>query len=179
MARTYWLNKKSLTQSYNLVLSAHNCDFQKRTNLICGSDGKESACNAGAAATAKSLQSCPTLCNPIDGCPPDSSIPGFLQVRILEWVAVSFSNAWQWKVKVKSFSHVRLFSTPWTVAYQAPLSMGSSRQEYWSGVPFPFPAMRETWVPSLGPEDPPEKGLVTCSSILARKIPWTEKPRWL
>ena len=87
------------------------------------------------AATAKSLQSCPTLCNPIDGSPPGSPIPGILQARTLEWVAISFSNAWKWKIKVKSLSHVRLFATPWTAAHQAPPSMGFSRQEYWSGVP--------------------------------------------
>ena len=91
-----------------------------------------------AAAAAKSLQSCPTLCNPIDGSPPGSPIPGILQARTLEWVAVSFSNAWKWKVKVKSLSCVRLFTTPWTAAHQAPLPMGFSRQEYWSGVPLPY-----------------------------------------
>ena len=88
-----------------------------------------------AAAAAKLLQSCPTLCDPIDGSPPGSSVPGILQARTLEWVAISFSNAWKWKVKVKSLSHVQLLATPWTVAYQAPPSMGFSRQEYWSGVP--------------------------------------------
>ena len=65
------------------------------------------------------------------------SIPGILQARTLEWVAISFSNAWKWKVKVKSLSRVRLLATPWTAAYQAPPSMGFSRQEYWSGVPLP------------------------------------------
>ena len=92
-----------------------------------------------ASAAAKSLQSCPTLCNPIDCSPPGSSIPGILQARTLEWVAISFSNAWKWKVKVKSRSHVQLLATPWTAAYQAPPSMGFSRQEYWSGVPLPSP----------------------------------------
>ena len=92
-----------------------------------------------AAATAKSLQSCPTLCNPTDGSPPGSAIPGILQARTLEWVAISFSNSWKWKVKVKSLSCVRLFETPWTAAYQAPPSMGFSRQEYRSGVPLPSP----------------------------------------
>ena len=95
--------------------------------------------NHTACAAAKLLQSCPTLCNPIDGSPPGSSVPGILQARILEWVTISFSNAWKWKVKVKSLSHVRLLVTPWTAAYQAPLSMGFSRQEYWSGVPLPSP----------------------------------------
>ena len=87
------------------------------------------------AAAAKSLQSCPTLCDPIDGSPAGSLVPGILQARTLEWVAISFSNAWKWKVKVKSLSHIRLLATPWTATYQAPLSMGYSRQEYWSGVP--------------------------------------------
>ena len=91
------------------------------------------------AAAAKSLQSCPTLCNPIGGSPPGSTVPGILQARTLEWVAISFSNAWKWKVKAKSLSRVRLLVTPWTAAYQAPLSMGFSRQEYWSGVPLPSP----------------------------------------
>ena len=97
------------------------------------------AAAAAAAATAKSLQSYLTLCDPVDGSPPGSHIPGILQASTLEWVAISFSNAWKWKVKVKSLSRVRLFATPWTAAYQAPLSMGVSRQEYWSGVPLPSP----------------------------------------
>ena len=66
----------------------------------------------------------------IDSSPPGSAIPGILQARTLEWVAVSFSNAWKWKVKVKSLSYVRLLETPWTAPYQAPLAMGFSRQEY-------------------------------------------------
>ena len=92
-----------------------------------------------AAAAAKSLQSCPTLCYPIDGSPPGSAVPGILQARTLEWVAISFSNAWKWKVKVKSLSRVWLFATAWTAAYQAPPSMGFSRQECWSGVPLCSP----------------------------------------
>ena len=91
------------------------------------------------AAAAKSFQSCPTLCNPRDSSPPASPVPGILQARTPEWVAISFSNAWKWKVKVKSLSRVRLLATPWTAAYQAPPSMGFSRQEYWSGVPLPSP----------------------------------------
>ena len=90
-----------------------------------------------AAAAAKSLQSCPTLCDPIDGSPAGSPVPGILQARTLEGVAISFSNAWQWTVKVKSLSCVQLFVTPWTAAHQAPPSMGFSRQEYWSRVPLP------------------------------------------
>ena len=91
------------------------------------------------AAAAKSLQSCPTLCDPIDGSPPDFPAPGILQARTLEWVAISFSNAWKWKVKVRSLSYIWLLATPWTAAHQAPPSMGVSRQEYWSGVPLPSP----------------------------------------
>ena len=92
-----------------------------------------------AATAAKSLQLCPTLCNPIDGSPPGSPIPGILQARTLEWVAISFSNARKWKVKVKSLSCVRLCETPWTAVCQAPPSMGFSRQEYWSGLPLTSP----------------------------------------
>ena len=91
------------------------------------------------AAAAKSLQSCLTLCDPIDSSPPGSPVPGILQARTLEWVSISFSNAWKWNVKVKSLSHARLLVTPRTAANQAPLSMGFSRQEYWSGVPLPSP----------------------------------------
>ena len=108
-----------------LIIKYHNYD-------ICLSDYEN-------AAAAKSLQSCPTLCDPIDGSPPGSPIPGILQARILEWVAISFSNAWKWKVKVKLLSRVWLFATPWTAAHQAPPSMGFSRQEYWSGVPLTSP----------------------------------------
>ena len=93
---------------------------------------------AAAAAAAKSCQVCLTLCNPIDGSPPGSPIPGVLQARALEWVAISFSYAWKWKVKVKSLSHVWLFLTPWTAAYQAPLSMGFSRLRVleWGAIAF-------------------------------------------
>ena len=97
-----------------------------------------------AAATARSLQSCPTLCDPIDGSPPGSPAPGIPQARTLEWVAISFSNAWKWKVKsekevAQSCPTLSYLATPWTTAYQAPPPMGFSRQEYWSGVPFPSP----------------------------------------
>ena len=93
-------------------------------------------CHAAAAA-AKFLQSCPTLCNLIDGSPPGSPVPGILQARTLEWVAISFSSGWKWKMKVKSLSHVRLLANPWTAAYQLPPSKGFSRQGYWSGLPLP------------------------------------------
>ena len=107
---------------------------------------------------AKSLQSCLTLCDPIDSSPPGSPIPGILQARTLEWVAIFFSNAWKWKVKVKSLNHVRLLATPWTAAYHAPSSMGFSRQEYWSGVPLP------SLTNSLGIFD---------SKILFKDVPYT------
>ena len=95
----------------------------------------------GPAAAAKSLQSCLTLCDPIDGSPPGSPVPGILQAKTLEWVAISFSNAWKWKGKVKLLSCVRLPATQWTAVYQAPPSMGFSRQEYWSGLPSPSPLL--------------------------------------
>ena len=91
--------------------------------------------------SAKSLQSCPTLCDPIDGSPPGSHVPGIFQARTLEWVAISFSSALKWKVKAKSLSPVWLLVTSWTAAHQALLSMGFSRQEYWSGVPLPSPTI--------------------------------------
>ena len=94
------------------------------------------------AAAAKSLQSCLTLCDPIDSSPPGSPVSGILQARTLEWVAISFSNAWKWKVEVKLPSHVQLFVTPWTAAYQAPPPMGFSRQEYWSGLSLPSPSLQ-------------------------------------
>ena len=98
------------------------------------------------AAAAKSLQSCPTLC---DSSPPGSTVPGILQATTLEWVAISFSSVWKWKVKVKSLSRAQLLATPWTAAYQAPLSLGFSRQEYWSGVPLPSPLILLKYYKSL------------------------------
>ena len=87
--------------------------------------------SAAAATAAVSIQLCRTLCDPIDGSPPGSPVRGILQARTLGWVAISFSNAWKWKVKVTLLSHVRLFATPWTAAYQAPPPMRFSRQKYW------------------------------------------------
>ena len=113
------------------------------TNKASGGDGIPVV-----AAAAKSLQSCPTLHDPIDGSPPGSPVPGILQPRTLEWVAISFSNAWKWKVKGKSLSCVRLFTTPWTAAHQAPPPMGFSRQEYWSGVPLPSPEFQLSYFKS-------------------------------
>ena len=98
-----------------------------------------------AAAAAKSLQSSPTLCDPTDSSPPGSPVPGILQARTLEWVVISFSNAWKWKVKVKSLSRVQLLATPWTAAHQAPPSMGFSRQEYWRGLSLPSPSIHDHW----------------------------------
>ena len=90
------------------------------------------------AAAAKSLQSCPSLCDPIDSNPPGSAILGILQARTLEWVAISFSNAWKWKVKGKLLSRVWLFETPWAAAYQTCPSMGffQARVLEWGAIAF-------------------------------------------
>ena len=135
MFSTNLRNANVVDSSWLLRKYVFRKEHMRNGNAFCWKE-KGWFCSAAAAA-AKSLQSCPTLCNPIDGSPPGSSIPGTLQARTLEWVAISFSNMWKWKVKVKALSHVRLFVTPWTTAYQAPPSMGFSRQEYWSGVPLP------------------------------------------
>ena len=119
--------KEDVVHIYNGILFSHK---NKWNNAIFSNMD-------GAAAAAQLLQACPTLCDPIDGSPPGSSIHGILQARILQWFAISFFNVWKWKVKVKLLSCVRLFATPWSTAYQAPSSMGFSRQEYWSGVPLP------------------------------------------
>ena len=110
-------------------------------NIFChsGNTNLKSRSFIAAAAAAKSLQSCPTLCDPIDGSPPGSAVPGILQARTLEWVAISFSKAGKRKVNVKSLSRARLLATPWTAAYQAPPPMVFSRQEYWNGLPLPSP----------------------------------------
>ena len=126
-----------------LTLCFHVCEISRTViniRTVSPSGGeyrlRRSRRESPAAAAAKSLQSCPTLCDSRDGSPP---VPVILQARTLEWVVISFSNAWKWKVKVKSHSRVRLLATPWTAAYQAPPSIGFSRQEYWSGVPLPSP----------------------------------------
>ena len=129
-----------------------------------------------AAAAAKSLQSCPTLCDPIDSRPPGSPVPGILQARTLEWVAISFSNAWKWKVKVKLLSCVRLLATPWIAAYQGPPSMGFSRQEYWRGVPWPsliltnkpFISNYKWWVSGWGRKQ----------ALLSPNVPIIQKRQW-
>ena len=96
--------------------------FVEKSKVVCESHA--SNIPAAAAAAAKSLQSCPTLCNPIDSSPTGSPVPGILQARTVEWVVISFSSAWKWRVIVKSLSRVQLLATPWTAAYQAPPSMG-------------------------------------------------------
>ena len=142
--------------------------MKRRNWLLCSP--------SAAAAAAKSLQSCPTLCDSIDGSPPGSPGPGILQARTLEWVAISFSNAWKWKVKVKSLSRVRPSATPWTAAFQGPPSMGFSRQEYWNGVSLPSPSASDlalapfsaSWVRFLG-----GWGTISSSGFLANM--WTEE----
>ena len=109
----------------------------------CASQQKKPPQWEAAAAAAKLLQLCPTLSNPIDGSPLGSPVPGILQARTLEWVVISCFNAWKWKVKVKSLSATPWI--PWTAAYQAPPSMGFSRQEYWSGLPLPSPEKHLHW----------------------------------
>ena len=116
-------------------------------------------------AAAESLQSCPTLCDPIDGSPPGSPVPGIIQARTLEWVGISFSNAWKWKVKVKSLSRVRPSATPWTAAYEALPSMGFSSQEYWSGVPLPSPKNRAA---NFKPEQLSTLSTDMCHAVLSR-----------
>ena len=134
-----WGNRK---RSWSSVASGNGYKTAQH-HPCCPRSGIKDSQVAAAAVAAKSLQSWPTLCDPIDSSPPGSTIPGILQARILEWVAISFSNAWKRKVKVKSFSHVRLLVTPWTAAHQAPPSMGFSRQKYWSGMPLPLDESNE------------------------------------
>ena len=111
----------------------------------------------------------------MDRSPPGSSVHGIFQARVLEWVVISFSNAWKCKVKVKPLSRVGLFPTPWTAAYQAPLSMGFSRQEYWSGVPSPSPILSLLYI-YYSFYKSREKAMAPHSSTLAWKIPWIEDP---
>ena len=141
MSISRWMNEKAVVHIHNGVLLSH----QKEYIWISSNEVDETGANFTEWSKperktpiqyAKSFQSCQTLCDPIDGSPPGSPVPGIFQARTLEWVAISFSNAWQWKVKLKSLSRVQLLATPWTAAYQAPPSMGFSRQEYWSGVPY-------------------------------------------
>ena len=140
--------KNSYPSKFSPLTGLFTHPFNKLFNICLTSHWTSST--KYAAAAAKSLQLCLTLCDPIDSLLPGSFVPGILQARILEWIAISFSNAWKWKVKVKSLSRVRLLATPWTAAYQAPPSMGFSRQEYWSGVPLPSlqPSICQVYAPS-------------------------------
>ena len=154
---TLWLEDENYSSSYWLkayaLLNTYMTAVGLLGELVCYWSLNWSQYTYPSAAAAKSLQSCLTLCDPVDGNAPGSPLPGILQARKLEWVAISFSNAWKWKVKVKSLSHVQLFTTPWTAAYQAPPSMGFSRQEYWSGVPSPspenVPSTWQTWTQAM------------------------------
>ena len=135
--RIPWTQKPGRLQSMRLQIVGHNWATNTHTHTDTINCWNARVSHYSTAFAAKSLQSCPTLCDPIDGSPSGSTVPGILQARTLEWVAISFSNAWKWKVKMKSVSHVWPSVTPWTAAFQAPPSMGFSRQEYWSGVPLP------------------------------------------
>ena len=139
---TIWVTMRTALQKHSNIglglklLTPWVCPFNPDVNEIL-SLWLVSPTPIWAAAAAKSLQLCLTLCDPIVGNPPGCPVPRIFQARTLEWIAISFSNEWKWKVKVKSLSRVRLPATPWTAAYQAPPSMEFSRQEYWSGVPLP------------------------------------------
>ena len=142
---------KSLLQHHNLKASIlqHSVFFIVQLSHPYITTGKTIALTAAAAA--KSFQSCPTLCNPIDGSPPGSPIPGILQARTLEWVAISFSNAWKWKLKVKLLSRVQLLATPWTAAYQALPSMGffQARVQEWVAIAFSIALTRWIFVDNV------------------------------
>ena len=120
-------------------------DWKRSIFIPIPKKDSDKECSNYCTVTAKSLQSCLTLSDPIDDSPPGFPIPArdVLQARTLEWVAISFSNAWKWNVKVKSLSHVWLLATPWTAAHQAPPSIGFSSQQYWSGVPLPSPMIQQ------------------------------------
>ena len=130
---SHFRDQKTKAQRNQVLIPCHSAAKWQSSDLHLGS-------LSPAAAAAKSLQSCPTLCDPIDGSPPGYPIPGILQARKLEWVAICFSNAWKWKNKIKPLSRVWLLATSWTAAHQAPPSVGFSRQEYWSGLPLPSPS---------------------------------------
>ena len=139
-----------------------------------------------AAAAAKSLQSCPTLCDPIDGSPPGSPVPGILHARILEWVAISFSNAWKWKVKVKPLSRVWLSATPWTAAHQASPSMGflQARVLEWGAIAFSVywhKKVQNTNVrnlPDIGKLSTWKRRWITLNSIWNNIRPWGWDEGW-
>ena len=143
--------------SFKPAFSLCFCTFIKRLFSSSSLSAIRVVSPREAPAAAKSLQSCLTSCDPIDGSPPGSPVLGILQVRTLEWVAISSSNAWTWKVKVKSPNHFWLLATPWTAAYQASPSMGLSRQKYWSGLPFPLPG--DLPDPGIGLKSPASSAL--------------------
>ena len=121
--KSRWTVNFQMFQIFKLDLEKPEEPEIKLPMSVGSSEKQESSRKtSAAAAAAKSPQSCPTLCNPMNGSPPGSPVPGILQARTLEWVAISFSNTWKWKVKVKSLSCVWLFPTPWTTAHQAPPS---------------------------------------------------------
>ena len=130
--KDWWLNSGKVSEVS--AMKTVSCLFVRPKSTMASEHEKGSASSK----CAQSLQSCLTL-RPMDCSPPDTPVPGILQARTLEWVAISFSNAGKWKVKVKSLSRVWPSATPWMAAYQAPPSMGFSRQEHWSGVPLPSP----------------------------------------
>ena len=147
MSISRWMDKKAVVHIHSGILLSHLKEYIQISSNEVDETGayytewckpeRQTPIQYAAATAAKSLLSCPTLCDPRDSSPPGSPVPGILQTRTLEWVAISFSNVWKWKVKMKSLSHVRLLATLWTTAYQAPLPMGFSRHEYWSGVSLP------------------------------------------
>ena len=145
MANRWWNNGNSdrLIFLGSKITADGDCSHEIKGHLLLG---RKAMTHLATATAAKSLQSCPALCDTIDGSPPGYPVPRMLQERTLEWVAIFFSNAWKWKLKVKSLSRVRLFATPWSAVYQAAPSMGFSRQEYWSGVPLPSPNMLSRFV---------------------------------
>ena len=140
MKRHLLLGRKAMT-NLDSILKSRDITLLTKVHLVKAAFPV--AMYGCAAAAAKSFQLCPTLCNPVDGSSTGFPVPGILQARTPEWVAISFSNAW--KVKVKSFSCVRLLATAWTAAYQTPPSTGFTRQEYWNGVPLHSPDMYAVW----------------------------------
>ena len=132
------LGREWVRREYYLVLRTRQSYWEKtRWAYSTGNDTHYLAvAYDSAAAAAKSLQLCPTLCDPIDESPPGSPVPGILQARILEWVAISFSSAC---VHAKSLQSCPILCDAMDSSPLAPLSTGSSRQEYWSGLPFPSP----------------------------------------
>ena len=171
-----WWCETHLLSKLSKLMTPRTCSLPTQKTIICGKmtfHSKDPHCTetwnnfsinkcflcvqrACTAAAAMALQACLTLCDPMENSPPGSPVPGILQARTPEWVAISFPNAWKWKVKVKFLSRVLLLATRWTAAYQAPPSMGFSRQECWSGVPLPSPpALAGGFFTTAPPGKPP------------------------